>query len=161
MPKTKKIAAAVEGGSLTLEEIFVLESELAGARNQDTGEQLLQGVMAQKLSLRVKYALHLLHAKALEQKTAALKLREELIKSLANGEDEQGNPLVERFVKGENGTPAVPLTLTPEFTELNKQWNELLKETRPLSLSKSLKLSDFEHIETDEYYPVFMSILEE
>jgi hypothetical protein len=164
MAKTKKIkdlaAAAAPVKTLTLEEIMILETELTGVSDPQTGEVTYRGIMGQKLPLTTKFKLHKLQTEAAQIKKDTQELRKQLITSLANGKDEQGEPVVERFVKDKDGKIIVPNQLTPEFVEVNKQWEELLKQVTPITIPE-LKVSQFESIETDEIYMVFMSILEE
>jgi hypothetical protein len=164
MAKTKKIKDLAEAAApvktLTLEEIMVLETELGGATDPITGQVTFRGLMGQKLPLTIKFKLHKLHTEAAQIKKDTNQLREQLITSLATGTDEQGNPVVERFVRDEKGDALVPAQLTPQFTEVSKQWEELLQQVTPITIPH-LQVSAFETVETDETYLVFMSILEE
>jgi hypothetical protein len=144
--KTKQPAMEVaKGNTLTLSDVFELEAELGGIRNPVTGEKTITGLMGQKLKLSTKFELLKLHNQAVEIKTNAEKLRDELIKTLATEKDEQGNETIK---------PG-----SPEFKDFAKQWNELLKSSHEINVPK-FNINDFADVNTDETYFVFMSLLD-
>ena len=83
--------------SLKLFEFYNLESELNGVTNQQTGEKISAGLLAEKLKLTTKYWLTELAKKVAAEKTTVETLKEELIKK--HGEtDETGNISIPMYI---------------------------------------------------------------
>lgn len=150
--------------TLTLGEIYALESELAGAVNQQTGEKTLKGLLAQQISLLQKYWLTDLAEDLAKHKKNVDGLRNELIKeygeTIENGGmsislsidklDEEGNPVL-----GEDGK-AIKV-LNPKFQTFNEEMEKLFAETKEIE-HYPFKLEDFD-FKTDEVYAVFFKLL--
>jgi hypothetical protein len=150
--------------TLTLGEIYTLEAELAGAVNQQTGEQKVKGLLNQNISLLQKYWLTDLVGDLQKHKKNVDKLRDELIVKFGKADekggtsiplsidklDEDGNPVL-----GEDGNPVK--VLNPNFQEFNTEMEKLFSEERELE-HYPFKIEDFD-IKTDESYGVFFKLL--
>jgi len=145
--------------SLKLYEFYNLDSELSGVVNQQTGEKISSGLLAEKLKLTTKYWLTELSKKVAAEKAVVETLKEELIKK--HGEtDETGNisiPMYINIVKDENDN-IVSGENNPKFIEFQNEFNELLQEEKELEY-KTVKLSELENIESDGNYPVFFKLV--
>jgi len=145
--------------SLKLYEFYNLDSELSGVTNQQTGEKVSAGLLAEKLKLTTKYWLTELAKKVAAEKTTVETLKEELIKK--HGEaDETGNvsiPMYIDIVKDEDGK-IVDGKNNPKFIEFQTEFNELLQEEKELKY-KTIKLNEFENIESDSNYPTFFKLV--
>jgi uncharacterized protein (UPF0216 family) len=145
--------------SLKLFEFYNLESELNGVTNQQTGEKVSAGLLAEKLKLTTKYWLTELAKKVAAEKTTVETLKEELIKK--HGEaDETGNisiPMYIDIVKDEDGK-IVDGKNNPKFIEFQNEFNALLQEEKELEY-KPVPLSELESIESDGNYPTFFKLV--
>jgi hypothetical protein len=146
--------------SLKLYEFYNLDSELNGVTNQQTGEKVSAGLLAEKLKLADKYWLTELAKKATAEKAAVESLKEDLIKK--HGEaDETGNisiPMYIDIVKDEEGN-IVDGKNNPKFIEFQNEFNLLLQEEKELEY-KPFQLSALENIESDGNYPTFFKLIE-
>ena len=146
--------------SLKLYEFYNLDSELNGVTNQQTGEKVSAGLLAEKLKLTDKYWLTELAKKVAAEKTTVESLKEELIKK--HGEtDETGNisiPMYIDIVKDEEGN-IVDGKNNPKFIEFQNEFNLLLQEEKELEY-KPFQLSALENIESDGNYPTFFKLIE-
>lgn len=130
--------------NITLEESLSLEAELAGFRDH-TGV-VMQGVLAQKLPISVKYHLSQLlkqvadDRKFLNDETASL--REKL------GTEEE----IIEIAKD----PKHPANIDFQL----KMRKFLVETIREIKISDSLSVADFNNVETTEYYPVLFKLLE-
>lgn len=150
--------------TLTLGEIYTLESELAGVVNQQTGEKTVKGLLAQQISLLQKYWLTDLADELAKHKKNVDNIRNELIQKhgepTANGgmsisvtidkTDDEGNKVLD-----ENGAPVK--VMNPKFQEFNEQMENLFAETRNIE-HYPFKIEDFD-FKTDETYAVFFKLL--
>ena len=145
--------------SLKLFEFYNLESELNGVMNQQTGEKISAGLLAEKLKLTTKYWLTELAKKVAAEKTTVETLKEELIKK--HGEaDETGNisiPMYIDIVKDEDGK-IVDGKNNPKFLEFQTEFNALLQEEKELEY-KPVNLNELENIESDGNYPTFFKLV--
>ncbi len=83
--------------SLKLYEFYNLDSELNGVINQQNGEKISSGLLAEKLKLTTKYWLTELSKKVAAEKAVVETLKEELIKK--HGEtDESGNISIPMYI---------------------------------------------------------------
>ena len=146
--------------SLKLYEFYNLDSELNGVTNQQTGEKVSAGLLAEKLKLADKYWLTELAKKSTAEKAAVESLKEDLIKK--HGEaDETGNisiPMYIDIVKDEEGN-IVDGKNNPKFIEFQNEFNLLLQEEKELEY-KPFQLSALENIESDGNYPTFFKLIE-
>ena len=145
--------------SLKLYEFYNLDSELNGVTNQQTGEKISAGLLAEKLKLTTKYWLTELSKKVAAEKAVVESLKEELIKK--HGEtDETGNisiPMYVNIVKDEEGN-IVSGENNPKFIEFQNEFNTLLQEEKELEY-KSVSLNELESIESDSNYPTFFKLV--
>jgi hypothetical protein len=145
--------------SLKLYEFYNLDSELNGVVNQQTGEKISAGLLAEKLKLTTKYWLTELGKKVAAEKAGVETLKEELIKK--HGEaDETGNisiPMYIDIVKDEEGK-IVDGKNNPKFIEFQNEFNALLQEEKELEY-KPVNLNELENIESDGNYPTFFKLV--
>lgn len=150
---------------LSLGEIYALEAELHGIRNQETGEVLSKGLLGQKgLSMKIRYHLSDLADIATAEKKKIDALKDELIIKLGTSEeggrvslpsvitktDEKGNEEL-----NEAGEPVK--ILNPAFIEFNEEMVKLTAEEKELSVYP-FTIDDF-NVETDESYPVLFKLM--
>ena len=145
--------------SLKLYEFYNLDSELSGVTNQQTGEKISAGLLAEKLKLTTKYWLTELAKKVAAEKTTVETLKEELIKK--HGEaDETGNisiPMYIDIVKDEDDK-IIDGKNNPKFLEFQTEFNALLQEEKELEY-KPVNLNELENIESDGNYPTFFKLV--
>ena len=145
--------------SLKLYEFYNLDSELNGVTNQQTGEKVSQGLLAEKLKLTTKYWLTELSKKVATEKAGVESLKEDLIKK--HGEtDETGNisiPMYIDIVKDEEGK-IIDGKNNPKFIEFQDEFNALLQEEKELEY-KPVNLNELESIESDGNYPTFFKLV--
>lgn len=121
---------------LTLAEIYALDYELFG-----NGEN--KGLVAQPLSIKVKYWLNRLA---------------ELIKSEVATIEEIRNNLLKELQEEENDE--MPLKMdNPKVQKLQAQFDELLTEEKEITHAV-FTLEQFEHLEATEYYEVFFKLIQ-
>ena len=145
--------------SLKLYEFYALEAELNGVVNQQTGEKVSAGLLAEKLKLTTKYWLTELAKKVAAEKATVETLKEELIKK--HGEaDETGNisiPMYVDIVKDEEGN-VIDGKNNPKFIEFQNEFNALLAEEKELKY-KPVPLAELDSIESDGNYPTFFKLV--
>ena len=145
--------------SLKLYEFYNLDSELSGVTNQQTGEKVSAGLLAEKLKLTTKYWLTELAKKVAAEKATVETLKEELIKK--HGEaDETGNisiPMYIDIVKDEDDK-IIDGKNNPKFLEFQTEFNALLQEEKELEY-KPVNLNELENIESDGNYPTFFKLV--
>jgi uncharacterized protein (UPF0216 family) len=145
--------------SLKLYEFYNLDSELNGVMNQQTGEKVSAGLLAEKLKLTTKYWLTELSKKVAAEKAGVESLKEDLIKK--HGEtDETGNisiPMYIDIVKDEEGK-IIDGKNNPKFIEFQDEFNALLQEEKELEY-KPVNLNELESIESDGNYPTFFKLV--
>lgn len=147
--------------TLKLSEVLNLDVELAGIANQQTGEQLVQGLLGLELDFVLKYHLTKIHTQVLEEKKQIEKFREELIKKFGE-EDKDGNfsvPYVINIVKNDKGE-AVSADPNPKFEEFSKEFEKFLQETTEIKV-KELSVEDFAGIKLKTAPAVLFSLLED
>ena len=149
----------MEKSSLKLHEYYTLEAELNGVVNQQTGQVVSKGLLGEKIKLTTKYWLTDLAKKAVAEKEAVEKIKEELIKK--HGEaDEQGGisiPMYINIVTDEEGQ-IVSREVNPKFVEFQNEFNTLLEEEKELEHS-TFKLEEFDSVESDANYQIFFKLI--
>jgi hypothetical protein len=120
---------------LTLEEIYILNIELFG-------DEKNKGLLAQPLSLKVKYWLKGL-ADTLESEVTTI--------------DEFRNGLIRELGSEENGQIQIKND-SPQFAKFQEQYAELLREEKEISHA-IFTFEQFEHLEAAEYYSVFLKLI--
>ncbi len=141
--------------TLTMAEIFGLETELSGAVNQSTGEKLSKGLLAQPITLVTKFRLTELQKSLVEHKKTFETLRDELITKLGT-KDADGNVSIPMYL--ESASEEAPKEINPVFIQFNQEFEAVLSETREITTQK-FDISEFD-FKTDENYPVFFKVLE-
>ena len=149
----------MEKSSLKLHEYYSLEAELNGVVNQQTGQVVSKGLLGEKIKLTTKYWLTDLAKKAVAEKEAIEKIKEELIKK--HGEaDEQGGisiPMYINVVTNEEGQ-VTSREINPKYVEFQNEFNTLLDEEKEVE-HHAFKLEDFESVESDGNYQVFFKLI--
>lgn len=149
----------MEKVTLKLHEFYSLAAELNGVVNNQTGEVLSKGLLAEKIKLSTKYWLTELGKKVATEKEAVEKLKEELIKKHGT-EDENGGvsiPMYINIVTNEEGE-VTSRDINPKFVEFQNEFNALLQEEKEIE-HKEFKLSDFESVESDGVYVTFFKLV--
>lgn len=150
--------------TLTIGEIYLLESEINGVVDQQTGEKQTKGVLGHALSMVHRYWLTDLSEKLAGHKKTVDKLREELITKLGEADDKGGYTLPMTFpVLDENGQPVLDENkkekreFNPKFIEFNDEMNKLFAETKEIEhYPFTIAAFDFK---TDETYTVLFKLL--
>ena len=145
--------------TLKLHEIYSLHGELNGLMNNQTGEVVSKGLLAEKLKLSTKYYVTELAKTVAKEREMIDKVKEELIKKYGD-EDEKGGIFIPRFiniVKNEEGK-ILSGDINPKMVEFEKEFDEFLKEEKTIEY-KEFKLSDFENIETEGVYTIFFKLV--
>jgi len=131
---------------LTLGEILNLDIELSGYVNPENGEQILNGLFSQELSLVTKFKLSELR---------------DLIAPLKKNVEELKNDIIKSKGEEKDGTVSIPMMIddvfNPVFLEFQEEYNKLLSEEKELEISE-FKIEDFD-IVTNESYNTFFKII--
>lgn len=127
--------------TLTYNEIASLLVEINGDGKD------FKGLLKQKLSLKAKALIHRLNKIVQDEVKIFDELRLEVFKK--HGDEAEGN-----------------VTIVPEnIAAFQTDFNELLAVEKPIDLSTiwttKLSLDDVGSIETDEFYPVFLKLIED
>lgn len=155
--------------TLKLFEFYNLDAELNGMTNQQTGEKLASGLLQEKLSLVTKYWLTDLAKKVAAEKAAVEELKNDLIKKYGKEDerggisipmvidelDADGNPVKDTDAEGNEVTRK---KLNPDFQQFEKEFNELLQTEKEIEY-KTIKIEDFEKVETSENYATFFKLI--
>jgi hypothetical protein len=149
----------MEKVTLKLHEFYALEAELNGVVNNQTGEVLSKGLLAEKIKLSTKYWLTELGKKVSAEKEAVEKLKEELIKKHGTEDDKGGIaiPMYINIVTNEEGE-VTSRDINPKFVEFQNEFNALLQEEKEVEY-KEFKLSDFENVESEGIYVTFFKLV--
>jgi len=159
----------MEKVTLKLYEFYNLEAELNGLVNQQTGEKIASGLLAEKLSMVTKYWLSDLAKKVAAEKESIEKLKEELIKKHGKEDDKggisipmaieeldaDGNPVKSTDADGNEVTKRV---VNPAYLEFEKEFNDLLQQERDVEYN-AFKLADFSAVETAQNYNTFFKLV--
>lgn len=142
--------------TLTLQEIYALESEVNGVVSAD-GKVVSQGLLRQKLGMVPKYWLTLLSKKLQTEKQIIDDLRDELIKK--HGEpDAEGVVRIPMFLENSEEETKTKL-INPKFLAFKKELEQdLLTQEKDIEFVR-LPLSSFQHVETEEVYEVFQKLV--
>ena len=146
--------------ALKLYEFYNLDAELNGVVNQQNGEVVSKGLLAEKIKLTTKYWLNDLAKKVADEKKAVEALKEELIKK--HGEaDENGSvsiPMYINITTNEEGE-IVSREVNPKYVDFQNDFNSLLQEEREVE-HKPFKLEEFDNVESDGIYTTFFKLIE-
>ena len=149
----------MEKSSLKLHEYYTLEAELNGVVNQQTGQVVSKGLLGEKIKLTTKYWLTDLAKKAVAEKEAVEKIKEELIKKHGETDDQGGIsiPMYTNVVTNEEGQ-VVSREVNPKYIEFQNEFNALLEEEREVE-HNAFKLEEFDSVESDANYQVFFKLI--
>jgi len=133
--------------NLKLHEVIALYYELNGVtKTGKETEVLSQGMLKQKMSLKTKVYLQRLNKVVGEEVKLYEEAKQELFKKLGVEED---------------GNISIP---SENFEAFNKELNDLLTAEKEINVSElwgaDLKLEHLESIETDEYYPALLALID-
>lgn len=133
--------------NLKLHEVIALYYELNGVTKQgETTEVLSQGMLKQKMSLKTKVYFQRLNKIVSEE----VKLYEEAKMEL-----------YKKFGEEKDGLIQIP---KETFQEFNQELSDLLTAEKEINVSElwgaDLKLEHLESIETDEYYPALLALID-
>jgi hypothetical protein len=133
--------------NLKLHEVIALYYELNGVTRQGKETEVLsQGMLKQKMSLKTKVYLQRLNKVVGEEVKLYEEAKQELFKKLGVEED---------------GSISIP---AENFEAFNKELNDLLTAEKEINVSElwgaDLKLEHLENIETDEYYPALLALID-
>ena len=145
--------------TLKLHEIYSLHGELNGLMNNQTGEVVSKGLLAEKLKLSTKYYVTELAKTVNKEREIVDKIKEDLIKKYGEV-DEKGGVFIPRFIntmKNEEGK-IISGDINPKIIEFEKEFDEFLKEEKTIEY-KEFKLSDFDGIETEGVYTIFFKLV--
>ena len=131
---------------LTLGEILNLDIELSGYVNPETNEQVLSGLLSQKLSLVTKFKLTELRDLIAPLKKNVEDLKNDIIKS--KGEEKDGSVSIPIMIDNE---------VNQVFIEFQEEYGKLLSEEKELEISE-LKIEDFDIITNESYNTLFKII---
>jgi hypothetical protein len=131
---------------LTLGEILNLDIELSGYVNPENGEQILNGLFSQELSLVTKFKLSELRDLIAPLKKNVEELKNDIIKS--KGEEKDGSVSIPMMIDD---------VVNPVFLEFQEEYTKLLSEEKELEISE-FKIEDFD-IVTNESYNTFFKII--
>lgn len=133
--------------NLKLHEVIALYYELNGVtKTGETTEVLSQGMLKQKMSLKTKVYLQRLNKVVGEEVKLYEEAKQELYKKYGNEKD---------------GLIEIPSESIQDF---NKELSDLLTAEKEINVSElwgaDLKLEHLENIETDEYYPALLALID-
>ena len=133
--------------NLKLHEVIALYYELNGVTRQgETTEVISQGMLKQKTSLKTKVYLQRLNKVVSEE----LKIYEEAKMELYKKYGEEKEGMIE-----------IP---SEKIADFNKELQDLLTAEKEINVSElwgaDLKVEHLETIETDEYYPALLTLID-
>ena len=133
--------------NLKLHEVIALYYELNGVTRQgETTEVISQGMLKQKTSLKTKVYLQRLNKVVSEE----LKIYEEA-----------KTELYKKYGDEKEGMIEIP---SEKISDFNKELQDLLTAEKEINVSElwgaDLKVEHLETIETDEYYPALLSLID-
>lgn len=133
--------------NLKLHEVIALYYELNGVTRQgETTEVISQGMLKQKTSLKTKVYLQRLNKVVSEE----LKIYEEAKMELYKKYGDEKEGMIE-----------IP---SEKISDFNKELQDLLTAEKEINVSElwgaDLKVEHLETIETDEYYPALLSLID-
>ena len=133
--------------NLKLHEVIALYYELNGVTRQgETTEVISQGMLKQKTSLKTKVYLQRLNKVVSEE----LKIYEEA-----------KTELYKKYGDEKEGMIEIP---SEKISDFNKELQDLLTAEKEINVSElwgaDLKVEHLESIETDEYYPALLTLID-
>jgi hypothetical protein len=140
--------------NLKLVDVYGLEAELNGLKSEK-GDELVKGLLNEKLSIKTKFWLSDLSKKVVDVKAIADKLREELIRKYGEA-DESGSVKIDMMVKEGDSEN---LVTNPNYIKFQEEFNSVLGEEREIEY-KPFKIDDFSNVETNSNYNVFFKLID-
>lgn len=137
---------------LKLSDILILETELFGSKNSQTGEIITHGLLSQMLTITTRYWLTKLGEIAQNEKETIEKLSSELIRELGTVM-ENGNYMITSTIENGGDVP------NPNFIKYNEEMNKLLLEEKEITHFE-FTLDLFDKVITTENYPVFYNLID-
>lgn len=138
---------------LSLGEIINLEAEINGLTNQQTGEVLLKGLLAENINLVIKYRLTKLAESLSSDKKTLDGMRGELVKKYGES-DGKGNISVETHLD------KAKTQINPKFEEFAKEYNALLAEQKEIDFP-TITLEDIKDVKSEGFYGMFLRLITE
>jgi hypothetical protein len=137
---------------LKLSEILILESELFGTKNSQTGEIVTHGLLSQKLSITTRYWLTKLGEIAKTEKESVETLNNELVKELGTVM-ENGYYMISAAIEEGSNIP------NPNFIKYNEEMDKLLLAEKEINHFE-FTLDLFDNVTTTENYPIFYTLID-
>ena len=138
---------------LSLGEIINLEAEINGVSNQQTGEVLLKGLLAENINLVIKYRLTKLAESLASDKKTLDGMRGELVQKYGES-DGKGNISVEPHLD------KAKTQINPKFEEFAKEYNALLAEQKEIDFP-TITLEDIKDVKSEGFYGTFLKLITE
>jgi DNA polymerase III sliding clamp (beta) subunit (PCNA family) len=138
---------------LQLGEILALEAEINGVTNQQTGEVVLKGLLAENINLIIKYRLTKLAESLLADKKTVDDMRNELVKKYGE-EDGKGGIQVTPFL---DEAKAIQ---NPKFALFANEYNTLLAEQKEIDFP-TITLEDLKDVKGEGFYGIFLKLITE
>lgn len=146
--------------SLTLREVYELESEISGLTNE--GKVLIEGLINQKISIVTKYHMNKLVTVLRDEKKMIDEFKNELIKKYGK-ENEDGSFVIEPFVlvseKNEEDEIISKRVQNVSFLKFSEEYSKLLNEVKDIE-HNSFDINDFSKIETTDNYNIFFKLFD-
>ena len=138
---------------LSLGEIINLEAEINGLTNQQTGEVLLKGLLAENINLVIKYRLTKLAESLASDKKTLDGMRGELVQKYGES-DGKGNISVEPHLD------KAKTQINPKFEEFAKEYGALLAEQKEIDFP-TITLEDIKDVKSEGFYGTFLKLITE
>ena len=138
---------------LSLGEIINLEAEINGVVNQQTGQVVLKGLLAENINLVIKYRLTKLAESLAADKKTVDDMRNDLVKKYGE-EDGKGGISVETHLD------KAKTQANPKFEEFVKEYNTLLSEQKEIDFP-TITLEDIKDVKSEAFYGMFLRLITE
>jgi hypothetical protein len=138
---------------LSLGEIINLEAEINGVSNQQTGEVLLKGLLAENINLVIKYRLTKLAESLASDKKTLDDMRNDLVKKYGES-DGKGAISVETHLD------KAKTQINPKFELFAKEYNTLLAEQKEIDFP-TITLEDIKDVKSEGFYGTFLKLITE
>jgi hypothetical protein len=146
--------------SLTLREVYELESEISGLAIE--GKVVVEGLINQKISIVTKYHMNKLVSILREEKKMVDEFKNELIKKYGK-ENEDGSFVIEPFVlvneKNDEGENVGKRIQNPSFVSFSEEYTKLLDQVKDIE-HHSFDINEFSKIETTDNYNMFFKLFD-
>lgn len=129
---------------LSINEALILEVELNGRIDQESGKVLLKGFLGENLDLKKKYWLTKLADKLEAEKKTVEALRDKLVKDLGIEPDEKGQ-----------------IVLGDKSEGFFKEMNALYEEEKEFEYNPVISFDDLDKIKTTDSYRILFKLIKE